>query len=88
MSPALADKRAGSCRTGPCRMPRRCWAYVTCFLYGEGTTKIEIPSDRQLDTASENSPGGERTREGRSGARAWATAAFGRLMLGNVYYRA
>lgn len=29
----LRDKCEGACQTGPCRMPRRCWAYETCFLY-------------------------------------------------------
>lgn len=35
----LTDKRVGACLSGPCRMPRRCWQYVTCFLYGEGEKK-------------------------------------------------
>lgn len=37
---SLPDKRRGPCQSGPCRLPRRCWQYVTCFLYGEGTEKI------------------------------------------------
>lgn len=37
----LTDKREGSCRQGPCRVPRRCWQYVTCFLYGEGKEKLD-----------------------------------------------
>lgn len=31
---APRDKREGACRTGPCRMPRRCWRSVNCFVYG------------------------------------------------------
>lgn len=35
----MKDKRVGPCATGPCRLPRRCWGYETCFLYGKGTEK-------------------------------------------------
>lgn len=28
------DKREGACKTGPCKMPRRCWEWDTCFLFG------------------------------------------------------
>ena len=29
----LVDKREGPCKSGPCRMPRRCQQQDTCFLY-------------------------------------------------------
>lgn len=32
-SKALHDKREGPCKTGPCRLPRRCQLQETCFLY-------------------------------------------------------
>lgn len=37
----LRDKREGACADGPCRMPHRCWQYVTCFIYGNGEEKVD-----------------------------------------------
>lgn len=42
----LADKREGACLSGPCRMPKRCWQYATCFLYGEGVEKVGTQETR------------------------------------------
>lgn len=39
----MIDKREGGCRP-VCLLPRRCWAYVTCFFYGEGNEKIVVPA--------------------------------------------
>lgn len=46
---AMKDKREGPCLRGPCRMPRRCWKFVTCFLYGEGVEMV--PGATVTDTS-------------------------------------
>lgn len=46
---AMKDKREGPCSRGPCRMPRRCWKFVTCFLYGEGVEMV--PGATVTDTS-------------------------------------
>lgn len=46
---AMEDKREGPCSRGPCRMPRRCWRFVTCFLYGEGVEMV--PGATVTDTS-------------------------------------
>lgn len=42
----MKDKREGGCLSGPCKMPRRCWQYTDCFLYGTKNEKI-IDEDRK-----------------------------------------
>lgn len=33
----LKDKREGGCAEGPCRLPKTCWRYDVCFIWGPVT---------------------------------------------------